>query len=106
MQFDDIRITLLQILSRQEVAGEFLSAKQICKILKADYKQVWNQLEACYPESNTYFNSKYTVETFVANTLKYYATNNGIPGLEQSEVTVTDISKHKSAITTLVWRLS
>ena len=111
MQFDEIRVVLHNILVQPENLGKYLSAEQICATMKKDYAKVWKELCACYPTTEsdaTYasFNYKYTPQAFVEKALVYYSSNNGIPGLEQSEINVLPCKLEHERHSSLVWRLS
>ena len=110
MQYDEVRLTLLQIFCLQENAGKFLTAEQICGVIKESFPRIWEEITSAFPEVDPghlypHLESKYTPVRFIENALKYYAMNNGIPGLEQGEINITNIGEGREKKTIVVWRL-
>lgn len=111
MQYDEVRLTLLQIFCLQENAGKFLTTEQICEVIKESFPRIWEEITSAFPEADPnhlypHLESKYTPIRFIENALKYYAMNNGIPGLEQREINITNISEEREKKAIIVWRLA
>ncbi len=111
MQYDEIRLTLLQVFSLRENEGRFLTAEQVCGDIKEKFPRIWEEITCSFPENNLnqlypQLESKYTPVRFIEGALKYYAMNNGIPGLEQGEINITNINDPaKTSKGMTVWRL-
>lgn len=110
MQFDDIRITLYRLLSLPENHGRYMTCLQICYCLEKRSPTEWHRICEAYPiiKSGTFDNydiSPYCPERFVEATLKYYAMNNGIPGLIMDEVELVEIKDNQTKAKKLVWKL-
>ena len=108
MQYDNIRLTLLKILSFPKNQEKYLTIEQICDSIKFYFPNVWQEINSSFPNLSDYpqIINQYTPSNFVVNALKYYSKNNGIPGLEQDELDIANINNtDKSPNTTTVWRL-
>lgn len=111
MQYDEIRLTLLQVFSLRENEGRFLTSEQVCGDIKEKFPRIWKEIMCSFPEKDPdhlfpHLESKYSPVSFIEGALKYYAMNNGIPGLEQREINITNIdypAKTRQGMT--VWRL-
>ena len=108
MQYDDIRIELYEVLSLPENYGKYKTCTEICEALETYFPLVWQRIcdtysSVCYGNYCGYSYSPYNAERYVENTLKYYSTNNGIPGLEMRETTLTDLNNRKSERKILSW---
>lgn len=108
MQYDDIRTTLLQILSFPKNKDKYLTIDQICDSIKIYFPNVWQEINNSFPNLSDYpqILNQFTPSNFVTNALKYYSSNNAIPGLEQNELDIPNInSKEKSQNLITVWKL-
>ncbi|MBR4329806.1 MAG: hypothetical protein IKP71_08120 [Candidatus Riflebacteria bacterium] len=108
MQYDDIRTTLLQILSFPKNKDKYLTIDQICSGIKSHFPSVWQEINSSFPNITEYpqILNQYTPSNFVANALKYYSSNNGIPGLEQDELDIANINNTDKITNTItVWRV-
>ena len=110
MQYDDIRIELHEVLSLPENHGKYKTCTEICEALETYFPLVWQRIcdtysSACYGNYCGYSFSPYNAERFVESTLRYYSTNNGIPGLEMRETALTDLNNRKSEHKILSWRV-
>jgi hypothetical protein len=78
MQYDDIRTTLLQILSFPKNQDKYLTIDQICSSIKSHFPIIWQELNSSFPNISEYpqILNQYTPSNFVANALKYYSNNN------------------------------
>lgn len=105
MQFDELRIVLIDILKSPNNFGKYMSLKEICSEIEEKYKSVWNKISnnrnSIKSSSGIIYNySTYNVNSFVESCLKYYSLNNGIPNLEQNEISSIDSRKK-----IIVWRI-
>ena len=105
MQYDDIRLTLLQIFSFPKNKEKYLTAEQICNNIKEYFPYVWQEINSSFPNLFDYpqIINQYTPLNFVTKALEYYSNNNGIPGLEQEESNLNKTNNTTGTITT--WRL-
>ena len=108
MQYDEIRLTLQKVLSFPENIEKYLTTEQICNLIKLHYPSIWQEINNSFPNSKEYPMpiTQHTASNFVAKALVYYSRNNGIPGLEQNELDITNINnKDKTTNAIVVWRL-
>lgn len=110
MQYNDIRIELYEVLNLPENQGKYKTCTEICEALKTYFPLVWQRIcdtysSACYGNYCVDSYSPYNAERYVENTLRYYSTNNGIPGLEMRETALTDLNNRKSERKILSWRV-
>ena len=109
MQYDDIRTELYKVLILPENRGEYKTCTQICEALENNFPQTWRRICDAYSSACGTYGvggfSPYNAERFVESALKYYSTNNGIPGLEMHETTFTDINNKNSERKTLSWHV-
>lgn len=113
MQYDEIRIPLQRVLLENK--GHFMMAYQICEYMKKNMPEIWALIEESYPpiEGVVYgngYNDKYSAASFIANTLKYYSGNNGIPGLVQDSIStfglsVEEIKPNRSQDNVGIWKI-
>ncbi len=108
MQYDEIRLTLQKVLSLPENLDKYLTTEQICDSIKSNFPIIWQELNRSFPNIAEYTQilNLYTPSNFVARALKYYSSNNGIPGLEQNELEIANTNNtEKTTKTITVWRL-
>lgn len=108
MQYDEIRLTLQKVISFPENLEKYLTTEQICGLIKLHYPSVWQNINNSFPDISDFpqILNQYTPSNFVANALKYYSSNNAIPGLEQVELNIANINSiDKTPNTSTVWRL-
>jgi hypothetical protein len=107
MQYDEIRLTLQKVLSLPENLDKYLTAEQICDLIKLHYPSIWQEINNSFPNSKEYPMpiTQYTASNFVAKALAYYSRNNGIPGLESKEANIDNSSNSNTTNTTTLWRL-
>lgn len=110
MQYDDIRIELYEVLNLPVNQGKYKTCTEICEALETCFPAVWRRICDAY-STVSYGNysgccfSPYNAEKFVESTLRYYSTNNGIPGLEIRETTLTDLNNKNYGRKILSWRI-
>ena len=77
MQYDEVREVLIEII--RAAGGRFRSAYQICRVIEAQYPDLWQQLRANYrveegrPEMGAGAGIYYSPATFVSQALEYFS---------------------------------
>ena len=65
MQYDDIRTTLLQILSFPKNKDKYLTIDQICNSIKSHFPIIWQEINNSFPSISDYpqILNQYTPQT-------------------------------------------